>query len=332
MTRNNTQDRHWSGFGSAYTRIQQNNRQGGDGVDTVLRGQIWRIKPDEKPRVENPCLWMQAGVVKFKTCNNYYDCTSCKYDQAMHNKARKGEQPSWQQMMRRRPSMHRACRHTLTNRIGHRTCAYDYQCADCDFDQYFEDVLNLKTKSLPYALENVQGFDLPLDYYLHSGHTWVKIESGGYLRVGMDDFALKILGRMDELDLPLRGKEIGADRPAWGLSRSEYQANVLSPINGVIMEVNSKVKSKPGLANEDPYGDGWLFMIHSRTIKNQVKALMTDTSGVDWLSQEVGRLESMIEEVAGPMAADGGLLQEDVFGNLPQLGWNNLCKTFLKTG
>jgi len=39
----------------------------------------------------------------------------------------------------------------------------------------------------------------------------------------------------------------------------------------------------------------------------------------------------MIEDVAGPMATDGGLLQEDIYGNLPDLGWKNLTKTFLKT-
>jgi hypothetical protein len=40
----------------------------------------------------------------------------------------------------------------------------------------------------------------------------------------------------------------------------------------------------------------------------------------------------MIEDVAGPLAADGGYLAEDIYGNMPELGWNNLTKTFLKTG
>jgi hypothetical protein len=39
----------------------------------------------------------------------------------------------------------------------------------------------------------------------------------------------------------------------------------------------------------------------------------------------------MIEEVAGPLAADGGYLAEDIFGNLPGLGWGRLTKAFLKT-
>jgi hypothetical protein len=39
----------------------------------------------------------------------------------------------------------------------------------------------------------------------------------------------------------------------------------------------------------------------------------------------------MIEEVAGPLPADGGHLAPDIYGNLPQLGWKNLTRSFLKT-
>ncbi len=58
---------------------------------------------------------------------------------------------------------------------------------------------------------------------------------------------------------------------------------------------------------------------------------MTNTDSLDWINAEVNHLETMIEEVAGPLAADGGHLQADIYGNLPDLGWNKLTKTFLKT-
>jgi hypothetical protein len=38
-----------------------------------------------------------------------------------------------------------------------------------------------------------------------------------------------------------------------------------------------------------------------------------------------------MESVAGPLAADGGYITDDINGNLPALGWKNLTKTFLKT-
>ena len=58
---------------------------------------------------------------------------------------------------------------------------------------------------------------------------------------------------------------------------------------------------------------------------------MSDTGSLNWINGEVAQLEQMVEEVAGPLAADGGHFSRDIYGNLPNLGWNNLTKTFLKT-
>ena len=85
------------------------------------------------------------------------------------------------------------------------------------------------------------------------------------------------------------------------------------------------------MANREPYGEGWLFLVRTPDIKKSAKKLMSDTEGFEWMNGEVNKLESMIENVAGPLAADGGYLQNDIYGNLPDLGWNNLTKTFLKT-
>ncbi len=323
--------RNTKGYGSSYRRVEDQDLSSKSEIPAVLGGQVWMVRPDKKAKTANPCIWMQAGVIDFKNCNNFYDCTTCKYDMGMEKKVEQGKQRSWQVAMRNRPALERICRHSLTNRIAKRACAYDYECSKCDFDQFFEDVWTAKAKPVPYEVQEIKGFDVPMGYYFHNGHTWAKIESGGYVRVGMDDFALKLLGKADALDLPLMGKELDKDNIGWGLKRKENTADVLSPVDGIIMEVNSKLREKPGLANEKPYEDGWLFTIHTPNIKGTIKKLMADVDSLDWMNGEVGKLENMVEEVAGPLAADGGYLAEDIFGSLPQLGWGNLTKTFLKT-
>jgi glycine cleavage system H lipoate-binding protein len=319
------------GIGSTYRRGNWQDLSSQQEIGSVMQGQVWMVKPDKKAKAANPCLWMQAGVVKFKNCDNYYDCTTCKYDHAMAMKAERGKQLTWQEAMRRMPDMDRVCRHSLTNRIERRACAYDYQCATCDFDQYFEDVWTTKSKSIPGEVQQVKGFDIPMDFYFHEGHAWARIESGGYVRIGLDDFALKVLGKADALELPLMGKELDQGKVGWGLKRKDNLADVLSPIDGVIVEVNSQLREKPDTANREPYGDGWLFMVRTPDVKATMKKLMVDQSSLAWMSNEVTHLESMIEDVAGPLAADGGYLAEDIYGNLPNLGWNNLTKAFLRT-
>jgi len=330
--KNNKHPRSRIGYGSSYRRGQNHEVDNGTGIGSVLGGQVWVIQPDKKSLPENPCLWMQAGAVKFKTCNNYYDCTSCRYDHAMQNKVSQGKQVSWQDAMRRQPALARTCRHSLTGRIGQRSCAYDFHCEKCDFDQYFEDVLAAKTRNAPTAVTHVKGFDVPRHFHFHNGHTWARIESGGNLRIGLDDFSLKVFGQADGFELPLMGKELNYNEIGWGLKRKQHLADVRAPIDGVIMEVNTQVMKDPGLANREPYGDGWLFLVHTPDIKKAAKNLMSDDASVDWINGEVAVLEEMVTEVAGPLAADGGTFGSDIYGNLPGLDWHQLARTFLKTG
>ena len=319
------------GYGSSYRMGGDKDLAAKSEIPTVLGGQVWMVKPDKRAETVNPCIWMQAGVVEFKNCNNFYDCTTCKYDSGMLKMVEKGKQISWQDAMRKRTSLERICRHSLTHRIEKRACAYNYVCSKCDFDQFFEDVWTAKTKNPPGEVQEIKGFEVPVGHYFHNGHSWARIESGGYIRIGMDDFALKLLGKADAFDLPLMGKELGKNNVGWGLRRMENRADVLSPVDGVIMEVNSKVRENAELVNRKPYEDGWLFMIQNPDIKGAVKGLMAYTEGLEWMNSEVDRLENMIEEVAGPLAVDGGFLGEDIYGSLPDLGWKNPTKTFLRT-
>lgn len=328
MARMVSEQGSWAGYGSTFSKVQ--TQGSGEGIDLVLGNQIWRVRPDEEEKMKNPCLWMQAGVVKRKSCTNFYDCTSCKYDQVMRAKVEQGKQISWQDAMRFLSDKDRVCRHTLTQRIGHRVCAYDYHCETCDFDQYFEDVLAPRQGSGLQEVFEVKGFDLPVGFYFHNGHTWARIESGGYIRIGMDDFALKVLGEMDGYDLPLMGKVMEQEVPSWGINRQGHWADVLSPAGGVIVESNQQIRENPRLANKNPYEDGWLFLLRTDDLKASMKKLMDDRSSLPWLKEEVKTLEQMVEDVAGPLSADGGIFAPDVYGNLPQLGWDRLTKTFLK--
>jgi len=319
------------GFGTTYKKGDASDLGTQEGINAVLGNQVWVIKPDKKSKIKNPCLWMQAGVIKNKDCTNYYDCTTCKYDKGMVKAVAKGKKISWQAAMRKRPALDRVCRHSLTNRIANRACAYDYECASCDFDQYFEEVYTQKFRSSFGSVQQIKGFDVPDNYYFHNGHAWARIESGGNIRIGLDDFALKVLGKADAFDLPLMGKELDQGKAGWGLKRDDNTADVLSPVDGVIMEVNYQIGQNPDTANRDPYGDGWLFTVRNPDLEGTLKSLMIDAQSFDWLNGEITQLEGMIEEVAGPMATDGGFIQEDVFGNLPGMKWNNLTKMFLKS-
>jgi glycine cleavage system H lipoate-binding protein len=274
---------------------------------------------------------MQAGVVKKKACTHYYDCATCKYDAGMLKMAATGRHISWQDAMRKHDSKDRTCRHTLTGRTDHKACPMNYNCSHCDFDQLFEETLSPAMPHGPEKMDDIKGFKLDRSGYFHSGHTWARIENGGVIRVGMDDFAFKVLGSPDGFDLPLIGRELNQNEAGWGFKRRDNSADVQSPINGIITRVNPGVRKSPHIPEQDPYKEGWLFTLHNSDPKGAFKDLMAGEESSAWLSREVTALEQMIEEVTGPLSADGGILRSDVYGSLPNLGWGNLTRKFLGT-
>jgi len=293
-----------------------------------------------------PCIWMQAGVVRHKVCEIDYHCEACRFDRAMRHTARENSQKRqqgeslpgkrgrivyWKDRLRELPAWKQPCLHHMKSRIEFRACTHDYQCGNCEFDQYFSDQYTVHAVVRPVDVLDVKGFKLPHGYYLHRGHTWVKIEEGSTVRIGLDDFALRLLGPLDRVEAPLMGKQVEQDRDDILLSRSSNNARVQSPISGVVTDVNPALREKGNLANEDPYTSGWVMRLHSDNLRRDLKNLMIGEQASQYLDGEIDRLYEVIEEEAGPLAADGGYLGDDIFGNLPQTSWEKLTRLFLHT-
>ncbi len=289
---------------------------------------VWKTEGQAKT---HPCIWMQSGAVKKKSCTHYYACNTCKYDQGMEKLVTAGKHISWQDAMRLRNSTDRICRHTMTQRTGTKICPMNYNCSRCDFDQYFEDTLAPRTGNTGVDIRSIKGFDLAQDYYFHNRHTWVSIESGGTIRVGMDDFSAKVFGAANGFELPLTGQELNRDTIGFGMKVKDHLADVVSPVNGIITGVNPSLRHDAAVSSHDPYGNGWLFTVHHPDPETITEELLKDEDSVQWLEQDIHSLETMIEDVAGPMSTDGGFIQTDVYGNLPALGWDNLTHRFLGT-
>jgi glycine cleavage system H lipoate-binding protein len=217
----------------------------------------------------------------------------------------------------------------MRGHISYRACTHDYRCPNCDFDQYFHDQYVVHAVVRPVHVLNVKGFKIPQGYYLHPGHTWIKVEESSTVRMGIDEFALRLLGPFDRIEIPLMGKEVQQGRKDIHVVRGEHKAGFISPVSGVVTAVNPKLREKGEVTNQDPYSEGWVMSLHSRTLRQDLKKLMIHTESAEFMKGEVAHLYQVIEETAGPLAADGGQLGDDIYGHMPELGWERLVKTFI---
>ncbi len=293
------------------------------------------------------CLWMQAGVVRHKFCGINYDCPACRFDRNMRQMAdknrklrkegripegKRGKIVFWKDKLKELPLVKRPCIHHMKGKIDFRTCTNEYICGNCEFEQYFQDQHTVHAVVRPVDVLDIEGFRIPQGFYFHQGHTWVKIEESSMVRVGIDDFALRLLGPLDRIEAPLIGKQVEQNRADISLTRGTNNAMVLAPVSGVVTDINPRVREKGSLANKDPYSEGWIMRVHSNNLRHDLKNLMMGSETRDSLEQDINMVYQVIEEVAGPLAADGGNLGDDIYGNMPQIGWDRLTREFLRSG
>jgi glycine cleavage system H lipoate-binding protein len=289
--------------------------------------------------VENECIWMKAGVVNFRLCDNAYDCYTCPFDRGMR-RAMKAEshpksalsEPSWAGRLRQEhqgPS--RPCRHYLTGRVqAPKICTMNYECYHCPFDQMLDDMeLTMRPAALTYL--NVAGYRLAAGYHYHLGHGWAHIEHGGRVRVGLDDFLTAVFGAPRALDLPALGAELKQGKGGWTFRRNGHQAQVLAPVTGRVLAINQKAGLHPEITSEDPYGEGWLMIIEPKLLKANLRGLYFGDESRRWLEKETEALAEMLGPEYARLAATGGEPVRDLFGQLPDLEWGRLVETFLHT-
>jgi len=296
------------------------------------------------PPGKKKCVWMEAGVVSYKLCDNNYDCSTCVYDHAMQVKVEREKESAtparvevatdkfsgtWVEKMMMLPASQRKCRYMITGEVGRKLCPNAYECGSCSFDQMMQE--RVQAEPLPLeAVSEVENFKLPDAIYYHDGHTWARPEYGGRVRVGFDDFAQKLLGKLSRVEIPNIGSEVKQGDAGFQVRRNGETAQVLSPVDGIVTHINHQILEHPELINESPYEKAWLFIVEPTKLRKNLKGLYYGAEAQKYISEERERLFSIAHEDMR-IAADGGVSVEDIFEELESESWSDFVKKFLKT-
>ena len=91
-------------------------------------------------------------------------------------------------------------------------------------------------------------------------HEWVAVEDGR-ARVGITDYAQDALGDVVFVQLPEVGANVRATSSIAEVESTKSVSDIYAPVSGTIVEANAALGSTPEQLNQDPYGDGWIFVI-----------------------------------------------------------------------
>ncbi|XP_010538375.1 PREDICTED: glycine cleavage system H protein 3, mitochondrial-like [Tarenaya hassleriana] len=93
-----------------------------------------------------------------------------------------------------------------------------------------------------------------------SSHEWVKHE-GSVAIIGISDHAQDHLGEVVFVELPEENASVNKDKAFGAVESVKATSEIISPISGEVIEINTKLADSPGLINSSPYEDGWMIKV-----------------------------------------------------------------------
>jgi glycine cleavage system H protein len=184
------------------------------------------------------------------------------------------------------------------------------------------------------ALEGIvpaigQWFHLPLDrVYYHQGHTWAMPEKDNVVKVGIDDFAQKLVGKIDAIRTPQVGAQLVQGEKAWSLQTGSKTIDMLSPVDGKILEVNENLLKSPDGLGRDPYGQSWLMKVEASKKSANLKNLLSGALAGKWMEGVRENLLARMNYNLGAVSQDGGVPVDGIARNLDPQKWDEITKEF----
>lgn len=189
-------------------------------------------------------------------------------------------------------------------------------------------LLKRKFREVVRRAKKVRGITIWENLFYHDGHTWLSPVSSKVVKLGIDDFAVKLLGDIEKIQLPSINSKVKKNESLLKIFSGRSRFKLKSAISGEIVEVNSAVQRDPKLILRDPYGAGWIAKI--RIENDGVNQLIKGNDAERWFMKEWDRLHYLLTEEAGLTFADGGEITTKELKKVDGIKWEKIVKEFLK--
>ena len=108
----------------------------------------------------------------------------------------------------------------------------------------------------------------PVDLKYSKSHEWIRYEDGVAV-IGISDFAQDARGDVVFVNLPVVGDEVTAGEAFGDVESVKAVSDLISPVSGVVLEINEELEDSPENLNEDPYG-AWIIKVENVTDEEEL--------------------------------------------------------------
>ncbi len=176
-------------------------------------------------------------------------------------------------------------------------------------------------------------FIIPGGVLISPGHCWAGLAQDGTVKVGLDDFARKLIGPVDAIEFPRIGLAVKAGEPLFTIRQKRRGAQFLSPVSGRVAKTNLPLGGNCAALEQTPYHANWICVIESDNLDAEVPALRIGKSAVALFQEDLGLFRAAMREGgknSGRKDSPGDALYVGELGQLDDAQWEKIAGDFFR--
>ena len=115
--------------------------------------------------------------------------------------------------------------------------------------------------------------EVPSDRRYTETHEWVHVLSDGSARIGITDHAQEAMGEIVYVELPESGATLKRGQSIAVVESVKAASDIYAPVDGEVIEANTRLNDNPELINDKPYEDGWIVRVRLAHKGDEAKLL-----------------------------------------------------------
>lgn len=143
--------------------------------------------------------------------------------------------------------------------------------------------------------DNIE-FAIPGGVFISESHCWASLEPDGLVRVGIDDFAKKLIGKIDSIEFPNLGMEVQKGQHLFSIKQGTHSIPFKSPISGKVEKVNKALSEDMDRLDVSTYGKNWICKIDGAQLDAEIKELHIGQGAVTLFNQDIKKVQSYVKK------------------------------------
>ena len=137
-------------------------------------------------------------------------------------------------------------------------------------------------------------FNVPAGIFVSQNHTWANVEMNGTARVGLDDFARKIIGKIEKIELPKTNKDIKKGETLFSIRKNAQVIDIASPLSGKVTLVNTEHIEHPEWIGSKPFELSWMCCVEPSDLAAELPSMKIGVDTINWYRKEIDKYSEMV--------------------------------------